>query len=180
MAGIFSNQLDLQIINHHVVIKGRLNYINQFLSVKVGPHGFPFSSHLDFLLKFAIAISADHMNFFGGPDNGPATGANILPGTVLLAGTLQAGDPRTNKGETRFSKALNKFKSFRVQSGFVPSVLIVFFHRQAVGFSGFPELLVVIQAGTGSVLNTMKINLQVLQSPALGLLHSWWFILSWV
>ena len=57
MAGIFSNQLGLQIVNHHVVIKGRLDYINQFLPVKAGPHGFSFPSHLDFLLKFAIAIS---------------------------------------------------------------------------------------------------------------------------
>ncbi|MFR5669425.1 MAG: hypothetical protein ACLUDS_05115 [Acutalibacteraceae bacterium] len=144
MAGIFSNQLGLQIVNHHVVVKGRLDYINQFLSVKVGPHGFPFSSHLDFLLKFAIAISADYMNFFGGPDNGPTTGTNILPGTVLLAGTLQAGDPWPYKGKTRFPKALNKFKGFRVQGCFVPAVLIAFLHCQAVGFSGFLKLLVVV------------------------------------
>jgi hypothetical protein len=101
------------------------------------------------------------MNFFGGPDNSPATGANILPGSVLLAGTLQAGDPWPNKGKTRFPKALNKFKGFRVQGCFVPSVLIAFFHRQAVGFSGFPELLVVVQARTGSVLNTILKILKV-------------------
>ena len=41
MAGIFSNQLGLQIIHHHVVIKGRLNNIHQFLPIKEGPHGFP-------------------------------------------------------------------------------------------------------------------------------------------
>lgn len=85
------------------------------------------------------------MNFFSGPDNGPATGANILPGTrTALTGTLQPNGPGSYKGETLFSKALNKFKGFRVQCGFVPAVLFAFFHRQAVGFSGFPELLVVV------------------------------------
>lgn len=81
MAGIFSNQLGLQIIHHHVVIKGRLNNIHQFLPIKEGPHGFPLFSHLDFLLKFTITIRTDYMNFFGGSDNGPTTGTNILPGT---------------------------------------------------------------------------------------------------
>lgn len=47
--------------------------------------------HLTFLLKFNITFSTDHMNLFGGPDNGSATGTNILPGTdPPLAGTLQA------------------------------------------------------------------------------------------
>ena len=59
------------------------------------------------------------MNFFGCPDNGPATGANILSGTgTAFAGTLQAKGPGPYKDEPLFSKALNKFKGFRVQGGF--------------------------------------------------------------
>ena len=30
---------------------------------------------------FTITIRTDYMNFFGGSDNGPTTGTNILPGT---------------------------------------------------------------------------------------------------
>ena len=41
-AGIFSNQLGLQVIHHHVVIKGRLNNIHQFLPIEEGPQVFRF------------------------------------------------------------------------------------------------------------------------------------------
>ena len=54
------------------------------------------------------------------------------------------------RGRTRvnpcFPKALNKFKGFRGKGCFVPAVLLAFLHGQAVGFSGFLELLVVIGA----------------------------------
>ena len=50
----------------------------------------------------------------------------------------------------------------RVQGGFVPSVLFAFLHGQAVGFSGFFELPVVVGTRTGSVLNivlkVLKVN----------------------
>ena len=81
MAGVFSNQFGLQIIHHHVVVKGGLNNIHQLFPIKERPHGFPLSSHLDGLLKFNITVSADHKNLLCGSDNGPATGANILAGT---------------------------------------------------------------------------------------------------
>ena len=87
------------------------------------------------------------MNFFGGPDNGPATGANILSRTgTAFTGTLQAKGPGPYKGEPLFSKALNKFKGFRGKGCFVPAVLLAFLHGQAVGFSGFLKLLVVVGA----------------------------------
>ena len=44
VAGVFGNQFGLQIINHHVVIKGRLHHVHQLLPVKVGPYGFPLHS----------------------------------------------------------------------------------------------------------------------------------------
>ena len=72
-----------------------------------------------------------------------------------LAGTLQTKWPGSYKGKTVFPKALNKFSGFRVQGGFVPSVLIALFHGQAVGFRRALELLVVIGARTGSVLNAI-------------------------
>lgn len=72
-----------------------------------------------------------------------------------LAGTLQAKWPGPYKGKSLFPKALNKFKGFRVQCGFVPAVLFAFLDGQPVGFSGFLELLVVVGARTGSVLNSI-------------------------
>lgn len=63
-----------------------------------------------------------------------------------LAGTLQAKWPGPYKGKSLFSKALNKFKGSRGKRGFMPSVLFALLHRQAVGFSSFLELLVVVGA----------------------------------
>ena len=38
VAGVLFDKLGLQIVHHHVVIKGRLHHVYQLLPVKVGPH----------------------------------------------------------------------------------------------------------------------------------------------
>lgn len=44
MAGVLFDKLGLQIVHHHIVVKGRLHHVNQLFPVKVGPHGFPLYS----------------------------------------------------------------------------------------------------------------------------------------
>lgn len=86
----------------------------------------------------------------------PATGTNILPGTrTALTGTLHPKGPEPHKGKAVLPKALNKFNGFRVQGGDVPAMLRVFLYHQPMGFSDLLEPLIVVQPGSGSVLNAI-------------------------
>ena len=51
-------------------IQPGVNPADQFPSLPLGQ----LHIHLDFLLKFNFTFGTDHMNLFGGPDNGSATG----------------------------------------------------------------------------------------------------------
>ena len=114
------------------------------------------------LHKFNITISTDNPNFLGGPDNSPTAGANILPGTLFGTGTLQAWNLWPDKAETVFPKPLYKGFTIRGKFGYVPTVLCTLFHSQSAGiFRHALELFVVVQAGTGSVLNPILKVFQV-------------------
>ena len=95
------------------------------------------------------------MNFLGSPDNGSTAGTDILSGTgTTFAGTLQAWNLGADKAETALPKGFHEGFTFRGKFGDMPSVFTALFHGQGPGcFRHALELLVVVQTGTGSVLN---------------------------
>ena len=103
------------------------------------------------------------MNFLGGPDNGSTAGADILSGTgTAFAGTLQAWNLGANKAEPVLPKGFHEGFTFRGKFGDMPSVFTALFHGQGPGcFRHALELLVVIQTGTGSILNPILKVFQV-------------------
>ena len=100
-------------------------------------------SYLDklfgFFFKRRITIAAYNVDFLCGPDNRPATGANIFPGTTGFLASRDMGDCLSVKVKFGVAQALDKGFRFIGQNRLTVPIFGGFLDDQSVGFRRFLE-----------------------------------------